>query len=91
MTWQEFRKHWRPRLVSSREGWASEVQTAVLLAVRQQNFSLKVRAPMAKATIVGVHLAKDVFEVKVAVKDGLVLFQQRLSRLELARLGASRE
>ncbi len=45
---------------------------------------------MGKATIVGVDLAKDVLQVQGAAADRLTLFQQRLSRLRLARFGASR-
>ena len=46
---------------------------------------------MGKATIVGVDLAKDVFQVQGAVADRLVLFQQKLSRPQFARFGASRD
>lgn len=45
---------------------------------------------MKKATIIGVDLAKNVFQVHGAAADGTVLFRQRLTRLQFHRFMAER-
>ena len=43
---------------------------------------------MGKATIIGVDLAKNVFQVHGAAADGSVLFRKKLSRPQFARFMA---
>jgi transposase len=43
---------------------------------------------MGEATIIGVDLAKNVFQVHGAAADGSVLFRKRLSRSQFARFMA---
>jgi transposase len=50
---------------------------------------LKERASMGEATIIGIDLAKNVFQVHGAAADGSVLFRKKLSRLQLARFMAA--
>jgi hypothetical protein len=46
---------------------------------------LKERASMGEATIIGLGLAKDVFQLHGAASDGSVVFRKKLSRLRFAR------
>ena len=41
---------------------------------------------MGEATIIGVDLAKNVFQVHGAAADGSVLFRKKLSRAQFARV-----
>lgn len=45
---------------------------------------------MKEATIIGVELAKNVFQVHGASADGSVVFRKKLSRLQFARFDSSR-
>src|SRR5690606_554004 len=49
---------------------------------------LKERASMGKVSIIGVDLAKNVFQVHGAAADGSVLFRKKLSRPQFARFMA---
>lgn len=46
---------------------------------------------MGEATIIGIDLAKNVFQVHGAGADGAALFRKKLSRAKLARFGSSRD
>lgn len=43
---------------------------------------------MGEATIIGVDLAKNVFQLHGAASDGSVVFRKKLSRLQFARFMA---
>lgn len=45
---------------------------------------------MGEATIIGVDLAKNVFQLRGAAGDGSVVFRKKLSRLQFARFMAER-
>jgi transposase len=49
---------------------------------------LKERASIGEVSIIGVDLAKNVFQVHGASADGSVLFRKKLSRLQFARFTA---
>ena len=49
---------------------------------------LKERASMGEVSIIGVDLAKNVFQVHGAAADGSVLFRKKLSRPQFARFMA---
>ena len=46
---------------------------------------LKERASMEEVSIIGVDLAKNVFQLHGAAADGVVVFRKKLSRLQFAR------
>ena len=52
---------------------------------------LKERASMGEVTIIGVDLAKNVFQVHGAAADGSVVFGKKLSRPQFARYTPSRD
>ena len=62
-------------------------QCAKLAVLRTQ---VKERASMEEVSIIGVDLAKNVFQVHGAAADGSVVFRKKLSRPQFARLSASR-
>ena len=45
---------------------------------------------MKEVSIIGVDLAKNVFQLHGAAADGSIIFRKKLSRPQLARLAASR-
>jgi len=52
---------------------------------------LKEKASMGEVTIIGIDLAKNVFQLRGAASDGSVVFRKKLSRLLFARFATSRD
>jgi transposase len=61
---------------------------AILVVSKQK---LKERASMEEVSIIGVDLAKNVFQLHGAAADGFILFHKKLSRGQVAGLDASRD